>query len=504
MRQHSGVIEQTVSELFSHSSGKANYSGLDETGKRKVLLETLQAGKILLTDIERYSDIPKSELHIMQAAADIHRRFGRDALPNHIISKTDAVSDMLELAVMLQQFGLLEGNDTLHINIIPLFETIEDLRGGAAIMDELFSLPWYRKLLESRNDTQEVMLGYSDSNKDGGYLTANWELYKAEVELVKVFEKHGIELRLFHGRGGTVGRGGGPSYDAILAQPPGSVNGQIRITEQGEVISSKYSNPEIGRRNLETLIAATMEATLLHHHGADSTMPEYHRIMEALSLDAFAAYRKLVYETPGFTDYFFTATPIREIAELNIGSRPSSRKPSDKIEDLRAIPWVFSWGLNRIMLPGWYGYGSAVKKFIEREGETGLQQLQAMYKNWAFFRGLMSNMDMVLSKSDMGIASRYAELVLDVELRERIFGAINSEWETTIEMLFAVTGNTTLLQDNPAFARSLLTRSPYIDPLNHLQVALLQRHRAGDNDEKVKRAIHLTINGIATGLRNSG
>ncbi len=504
MRQHSAIIEQTVSELFSHSSGKANYADLDEAEKRRVLLDALQAAKVLLTDIGRYSDVPQSELRIMQAAAEIHRRFGRDALPNHIISKTDAVSDMLEVALMLQQVGLLEGGDTLHVNIIPLFETIEDLRGGGVIMDELFSLPWYRKLLKSRGDTQEVMLGYSDSNKDGGYLTANWELYKAELELVKVFEKHGIELRLFHGRGGTVGRGGGPSYDAILAQPPGSVNGQIRITEQGEVIASKYSNPEIGRRNLETLIAATMEATLLHHHGADSAMPEYHRIMEELSRDAFAAYRKLVYETPGFTDYFFTATPIREIAELNIGSRPSSRKASDRIEDLRAIPWVFSWGLNRVMLPGWLGFGSAVQKFVEREGDAGLKQLQAMYKNWAFFRGLMSNMDMVLSKTDMGIASRYAELVEDVELRERIFGAIYREWETTVEMLFAVTGNTTLLQDNPAFARSLLTRTPYIDPLNHLQVALLQRHRAGDNDEKVKRAIHLTINGIATGLRNSG
>ena len=504
MRQHSAILEQTVSELFAHSTGKANYSDLGESEKRAVLLQTLQEGRILMTDIARYSDVPQGELRIMQAAAEIHRRYGAGALPNHIISKTDAVSDMLEVALMLQQVGLLQGSDQLHVNIIPLFETIEDLRGGAAIMDALFSLPWYRKLLKSRNDTQEVMLGYSDSNKDGGYLTANWELYKAEVELVKVFEKHGIELRLFHGRGGTVGRGGGPSYDAILAQPPGSVNGQIRITEQGEVIASKYSNPEIGRRNLETLIAATMEATLLHHHGADSTMPEYHRIMEALSLDAFAVYRKLVYETPGFTDYFFTATPIREIAELNIGSRPSSRKASDKIEDLRAIPWVFSWGLNRTMLPGWLGFGSAVQRFIEREGETGLKQLQAMYKNWAFFRGLMSNMDMVLSKTDMGIASRYAELVEDVELRERIFGAINHEWEVTVEMLFKVTGSATLLQDNPAFARSLLTRLPYIDPLNHLQVALLQRHRAGDNDEKVKRAIHLTINGIATGLRNSG
>jgi len=506
MRQHSEIIEKTVGELFAHSSGKTNYKDLDEAARREVLLAALHSDELLIGDIEQYGDVAQSELRIMLAASQIHQRFGRDALPNHIISMTRAVSDMLELALMLQQVNLLEGGDShqLHVNIIPLFETIEDLRGGASIMDELFSIPFYRRLLSSRGNTQEVMLGYSDSNKDGGYLTANWELYKAELELVQVFKRHGIELRLFHGRGGTVGRGGGPSYDAILAQPPGSVNGQIRITEQGEVISSKYSNPEIGRRNLETLIAATMEATLLHHHGADSTMPEYHRIMEALSLDAFAAYRKLVYETPGFTDYFFAATPIREIAELNIGSRPSSRKASDRIEDLRAIPWVFSWGLNRTLLPGWFGFGSAVRKFLDKEGDAGLIQLQAMYKNWAFFRGLMSNMDMVLSKTDMGIASSYAELVNDVELRDRIFGAIDHEWENTVKMLFKVTGNTTLLQDNPMFARSLMTRTPYIDPLNHLQVALLQRHRAGDNDVLVKRAIHLSINGIATGLRNSG
>ncbi|MDP1997890.1 MAG: phosphoenolpyruvate carboxylase, partial [Gallionella sp.] len=520
MRQHSAIHEQTVAELLSHSLGKANYQDLSEAERRVALLAALQADKPLLLDtsspdsLDQYTPPTQSELRIMQAAALIHQRFGRAALPNHIISKTDAVSDLLELALMLQQVGLLEacpepgrrGGETpvLHVNIIPLFETIEDLRGCGAIMDELFAIPYYRRLLASRGNTQEVMLGYSDSNKDGGYLTANWELYKAELELVKVFEKHGIELRLFHGRGGTVGRGGGPSYDAILAQPPGSVNGQIRITEQGEVIASKYSNPEIGRRNLETLIAATLEATLLHHHGADSAMPEYHRIMEALSLDAFAAYRELVYETPGFTDYFFAATPIREIAELNIGSRHSARKASDRIEDLRAIPWVFSWSLSRTLLPGWFGYGSAVKRFVEREGEAGLIQLRAMYKNWAFFRGLMSNMDMVLSKTDMGIASRYAELVEDAALREQVFGTIHREWEDTVAMLFAVTGNSTLLQDNPAFARSLLTRTPYIDPLNHLQVALLQRHRAGDNDVLVKRAIHLTINGIATGLRNSG
>ncbi len=505
MRQHSAVIEQTVSELFSRSGGQPDYRDLDEAARREMLLAALQDGKSLLVEIDQYGSVAQSELRIMQAAAQIHHRFGRAALPNHIVSMTESVSDMLELALMLQQADLLEANShQLHINIIPLFETIEDLRGCGVIMDELFSLPYYHKLLNSRGNTQEVMLGYSDSNKDGGYVTANWELYKAEVELVKVFAKHGVELRLFHGRGGTVGRGGGPSYDAILAQPPGSVNGQIRITEQGEVISSKYSNPEIGRRNLETLIAATFEATLLDHpHDADGK-PEYMRIMEKLSLYAFAAYRKLVYETPGFNTYFFSATPIREIAELNIGSRPSARKASDRIEDLRAIPWGFSWGLNRTLLPGWFGFGSAITQFIASEGDAGLSQLRAMYKEWPFFRGLMSNMDMVLSKTDMGIASSYAELIDDVEMREHIFGMIEREWEDTVKMLFKVTGNTALLQDNPTFARSLQTRTPYIDPLNHLQVALLQRHRAGDNDERVKRAIHLTINGIATGLRNSG
>ena len=505
MRQHSAIFAQCVTELFAHSSG--HYQDLDEAARRSVLLAALQDGKPLLDSdagYGQYSAEVQGELRILQVASLIQQRYGRAALPNHIISKTDAVSDMLELALLLQQFGLLQRDGVLHVNIIPLFETIEDLRVSSTIMDQLFSIPFYRKLLESRNNTQEVMLGYSDSNKDGGYLTANWELYKAELELVKVYARHGVELRLFHGRGGTVGRGGGPSYDAILAQPPGSVNGQIRITEQGEVIASKYSNPEIGRRNLETLIAATMEATLLHCHGADSAMPEYHRIMEELSLAAYAAYRKLVYETPGFTDYFYAATPIREIAELNIGSRPQSRKASGRIEDLRAIPWVFSWSLCRTLLPGWFGFGAAVKAFVEREGDTGLALLQAMYRNWPFFRCLMSNMDMVLSKSDMGIAWHYAELVQDLPLRDQIFGAISGEWEDTLAMLYTVTGNSTLLQDNPEMLRSLLMRTPYIDPLNHLQVALLHRHRAGDRDVLLKRAIHLTINGIASGLRNSG
>jgi phosphoenolpyruvate carboxylase len=427
-------------------------------------------------------------------------------MPNYIISKTDGVSDMLEVALLLKEAGLLAPGPQprLALNIIPLFETIDDLRGGSAIMDRLFQLPYYRQLLASRGNVQEVMLGYSDSNKDGGFLTANWELHKAEVELVEVFARHGIELRLFHGRGGTVGRGGGPSYEAILAQPPGSVNGQIRITEQGEVIASKFADPQIGRRNLETLIAATLEATLLEPASAARDTAADHAIMEQLSRDAFSAYRNLVYETPGFVEFFRQATPIAEIAELRIGSRPASRKTSWEIEDLRAIPWVFGWSLSRIMLPGWYGFGSAVQALLERDGDKALEDLREMYRNWPFLQALLSNMDMVLSKCDFGIASRYAELVSDEQQRKNIFGRIQAEWRLTVKHLLAITGQRELLETNPALARSFRNRSPYIDPLNHLQVTLLRRLRAGEENEVIRRAIMLTINGIAAGLRNSG
>ena len=394
----------------------------------------------------------------------------------------------------------------LQMNIIPLFETIADLRGCGAIMDELLQQPLYRELLESRGNVQEIMLGYSDSNKDGGYLTSNWELYKAEVKLVEVLKKHGVKLRLFHGRGGTVGRGGGPSYQAILAQPPGSVAGQIRITEQGEVIASKYSDPDIGRGNLETLVAATLEATLLQRPAHAREDDAYRDVMEEMSADAFAAYRNLVYETPGFVTFFRTATPITEIADLNVGSRPASRKKSDRIEDLRAIPWVFSWSLARIMLPGWYGFGTAVEQLVETARRaTAWPLLKEMYRDWPFFQALLSNMDMVLAKADIHIASRYAELVADEELREPIFGRIEAEMQRDRE---APAGRSParreLLEDNPMLARSFRNRRPYIDPLNHLQVEALRRFRAGETDEKIKRAILLTINGIAAGLRNSG
>ena len=317
---------------------------------------------------------------------------------------------------------------------MPLFETIDDLRNAATIMREFYALPGIAALMQRSGAEQDVMLGYSDSNKDGGIFTSNWELYRAEIALVALFAElrgtHDITLRLFHGRGGTVGRGGGPSYQAILAQPPGTVNGQIRLTEQGEVIASKYAHPEIGRRNLETLVAATLEATLLQP--TRSAPKSFHEAAQAISAASMAAYRALVYETPGFTDYFFGATPIREIAELNIGSRPASRKASRSIEDLRAIPWSFSWGQCRVALPGWYGFGSASRPSSARaSARKRLALLHRMANEWPFFATLLSNLDMVLAKSDMAIAARYAELVEDKKLGKRIFARIEAEWERT-------------------------------------------------------------------------
>jgi phosphoenolpyruvate carboxylase len=341
------------------------------------------------------------------------------------------------------------------------------------------------------------MLGYSDSNKDGGYFTSNWSLYKAAAALREACSARGVRLRLFHGRGGTIGRGGGPSYEAVLAQPPGTVGGALRLTEQGEVIASKYADPESGRRNLETLAAATLEASFLQFEG----QKRHAAVAEELSKRAFAAYRALV-TSPGFVEYYRAATPIREIAELHIGSRPASRKSTERIEDLRAIPWVFSWTQCRLMLPGWYGFGAAVHGWLENNGS--LAELQEMYAEWPFFRSVLSNMDMVLAKSDLAIASRYAQLVEDAALRERIFANLSEEWQRTRKWLAAITGNAELLADNPTLARSIRNRFPYLDPLNHVQVELLRRYRAADRDERLLRVIHLTINGLAAGLRNSG
>jgi phosphoenolpyruvate carboxylase len=504
LRQNSEVHEHTVGELFEMTCTDSNYAGLPEAARISLLREELKTARLLSSPFLRYSAETASELTILREAADAHRRYGKAAVPNYVISKTNGVSDLLEVGLLLKEAGLLRPREReLDVNIVPLFETIADLRNCGSIMDEFLAVPEYLCLLEGRGRAQEVMLGYSDSNKDGGFLTSGWELYKAEIALIDTFRRHGITLRLFHGRGGSVGRGGGPSYQAILAQPSGAVQGQIRITEQGEVIAAKYSQAEVGRRNLEILAAASLEATLLQPDQA-APREEYFAAMEELSNHAYRAYRNLVYETAGFERYFWESTVIGEIANLNIGSRPASRKNSTRLEDLRAIPWVFGWSQCRLMLPGWYGFGTAIKAWLAARPRDGMRILREMYREWPFFQTLLSNMDMVLAKSNIAIASRYAELVEDTELREAIFPRLRAEWQYTIEMLLAIAGQQALLDKNPLLARSIKNRFPYLDPLNHVQIELLKRHRAGDTDERVVQAIHLTINGIAAGLRNSG
>jgi len=518
LRQSSDQHEAVVAELLRTARIEPDYSALGESARRTLLLKLLDDARPLRVIGGQYSDLCRSELAIFETAREMLARFGRNAIRHYIISHTEDVSDLLEVLLLQKETGLLRGTlDTearADLIVVPLFETITDLRNAAPIMATYYSLPGIAAMVTRSGREQDVMLGYSDSNKDGGFFTSNWELYRAEIALVDLFDRlghnHGITLRLFHGRGGTVGRGGGPSYDAILAQPPGTVNGQIRLTEQGEVIASKYANPEIGRRNLETLVAATLEATLLHP--TKSAPPAFLDMAEALSQASMAAYRALVYETDGFTDYFFAATPIREIAELNIGSRPASRKATRAIEDLRAIPWGFSWGQCRIALTGWYGFGSAIEQLLGPEHDPAhaarLEQLQRMHRDWPFFRTLLSNLDMVLAKSDLGIAARYLELVEDRDLGQRIFGTIQAEWARCNAALNLITGETRRLAANPGLARSIEHRFPYLDPLNHLQVELLRRYRHRRIDEpgveRMQRGIHLSINGVAAGLRNTG
>jgi phosphoenolpyruvate carboxylase len=513
LRQNSDVHARVVADLLRHAGVTTDYEALPEEARVALLHAELQGTRPLYAPYMSYTDEVRGELDIIFAAKAIRDRFGAGTLPHYIISKCDGVSDMLEVALILKEASLMQGGaaPSMGMQIIPLFETIGDLRQASATMHAVFSIPLYRALVASLGDTQEVMLGYSDSNKDGGFLTSGWELYQAEVALLRVFREHGVTMRLFHGRGGSVGRGGGPSYQAIMAQPAGTVNGQIRITEQGEVIASKYASPEVGRRNLELLMSAALEASLTDQSGAAVESERFHPTMNALSERAFRAYRALVYETPGFTQYFRESTPLSEIATLNIGSRPSSRKGSERIEDLRAIPWVFSWAQCRLLLPGWYGFGTAVSEWLV-ETPDGMNTLQNMAQTWPFFRALLSNMDMVLAKSDLAVASRYAELVSDETLRVAIFARIEREWHLTKDAVLAITGQSKLLADNPMLERSIATRFPYMDPLNHLQIALLRRKREASTnseglseiDERIERGIHLTINGISAGLRNSG
>jgi phosphoenolpyruvate carboxylase len=508
VRQNSEVHEAVIAELFERAGVDAHYAARDEAARVALLLAELANPRALTVDGETYSETTRTELALFRHIGAIHARFGTDALPHAIISKAQTVSDLLEVALLLKETGSMSRQDgiaTPRVRIVPLFETIGDLRRCATVMREAFALPLYRAWIARQGGLQEIMLGYSDSNKDGGYLTANWELYRAQKALAALGRESGVRIRLFHGRGGTVGRGGGPTFEAILAQPDGVSSAGLRLTEQGEVIAAKYSDPELGRRNIETLISATLLANFAETGHAEHANGE--RVMADLSQRAFAAYRALVFETPGFNEFFRACTPIGEISGLNIGSRPASRKASQNIADLRAIPWVFSWSQARISLPGWFGFGSAIAGWAaaHQQGESAAYEfLTRLNAEWPFFRSVLANMDMVLAKTDLAVARRYAALASAQAGGEAIFAAIEAEWLRTRDALFRITGASAFLAANPALARSIRNRFPYLDPLNHVQIELLRRIRAGQDDERTRRAIHLTINGLAAGLRNSG
>ena len=497
LRQNSEVHARVVGDLLKVAGVCPDYEALDEEARLTLLAAELAAPRLLFSPYATYDPETLKERAILQAAAEALRTFGPDAIRTHIVSKTDAASDMLEVYLLLKEVGLYrpEAPGECPIQAAPLFETIDDLRAAKPTLERLFREPSALAVAKARG-VQEVMIGYSDSNKDGSYLTSTWELHEASRALLSVTQAAGLRLQLFHGRGGAVGRGGGSSFAGVLSQPTGTVAGRIRITEQGEVIANKYGEPDVARRNLDALTAGTLIASLAPP--PDEAMTQKHgATASALSVASMAAYRVLVYETPGFVDYFRAATPINEIAELKIGSRPTSRSKSMAIEDLRAIPWVLSWSQSRVMLPGWFGFGSAV------QGQD-MAELQAMAKDWPFFRTLIQNMEMIMAKSDMTIARRYASLVPDQTLAANIFGALRSEWERTHDAVLAITGQTALLGGQPELDRLIRLRMPYVEPLNHVQIELIRRRRAGDDDPLVREGILLAINGVAAGLRNSG
>jgi phosphoenolpyruvate carboxylase len=497
LRQNSDVHERVVAELFKVAGVEGDYIALDEAAKVALLRRELRTPRPLTGTHLAYSEETAGELAIAVAAAEAHAKYGAASITTYIISKTATVSDLLEVDIILKEVGLYRADAPAAstMMVVPLFETIEDLENGPAIMKAYFDLPEVSVRVVARG-YQEVMVGYSDSNKDGGYLTSVWSLNEASRALKPVFEKAGVAMQLFHGRGGAVGRGGGSAFAAILAQPAGSVKGRIRITEQGEVIAAKYGTKPAAALNLEAMAAATLLTSL--DPGEVKGEQRFHAAMREISQSAFRAYRGLVYETEGFRTFFRQFTPINEIAGLKIGSRPASRTKSDRIEDLRAIPWVFSWAQARVMLPGWYGVGQALDEFEDKA------LLKDMAVRWPFFQTTLANLEMVLAKSDMGIAERYLGLVEDKAAGDAIFGEIRKGWELARDGLLGLTGETRLLENSPKLEESVRLRLPYIEPLNLLQIELIKRHRAGEDDPRIGEGIQLSINAIATALRNSG
>ncbi|MBB5704962.1 phosphoenolpyruvate carboxylase [Sphingopyxis panaciterrulae] len=500
MRQNSALHERVLAELLAAAGVCADYRALSEAERVALLTAELASDRPLGAPWHAWSEETAGELAIVHAAADIRRRLGPDTICQWIISMAQDLSDLLEVHVLAREAGLWRSGTeagAANLMVVPLFETIDDLSRAPDIMTRYFAMPEVGPQVGVRG-YQEVMIGYSDSNKDGGYLTSTWGLHRASQALTPVFEKAGSAMQLFHGRGGAVGRGGGSAFAAIRAQPAATVQGRIRITEQGEVIAAKYGAADSAATNLEAMVSASLLASLEPDAIREEDHPRYAAAMTALSDTAFAAYRGLVYETPGFKDFFRAMTPIAEIATLKIGSRPSSRTRSSAIEDLRAIPWVFSWAQSRAMLPGWYGTGEAFAAFEDQA------LLADMAQSWPFFAALLDNMEMVLAKSDMGIAARYAGLASAVDGHDAIFARIRDGWHRAHDGLLTITGQTRLLEKNPALEASIRLRLPYIEPLNLLQIELMKRHRAGETDPRIAEGIQLTINAIATALRNSG
>ena len=504
MRQDSSVYEACVAELLKSANIENNYSELSESEKCDLLLNILKKDPrpLSINDENKQSEELKKELLIFKTARELKDKLGNNIIKQNIISHTTSISDLLELAIMLKEVGLV-GSDFARLQLVPLFETIEDLENSYEIMDNYIALDIVKKWVKDNKDYQEIMLGYSDSNKDGGYLSSGWSLYKAQQDLSSLGNKHGIKITFFHGRGGTVGRGGGPSYDAIISQPLGSVQDRIRLTEQGEIIAAKYGNKDAAYYNLETLFSAVIERMNADMVNIDiRDIPEIKEMMDEIVEDSYKTYRKLVFEDPNFYNYFFEATPIKEVSSLNIGSRPASRKKITDIGGLRAIPWVFSWSQSRIMLPGWYGVGTAFSNFINKDSRN-IDKLRTMYKDWPFFTSLLSNVDMVMSKSDMEIAKEYANLCKDDKTKE-VYDKILKEWKLTKQVVLDISEHKEFLEDNTYLTKSLENRLQYFNTLNLLQIELIRRAREEETLESQINTIHITINGVATGLRNSG
>ena len=504
MRQDSSVYEASVAELLSSANIEKDYSSLSEEEKCELLLKQLKEDPrpLSINDENKQSEELRKELAIFRTARKLKDKLGDNVIKQNIISHTTSVSDLLELAIMLKEVGLV-GSDFARLQLVPLFETIEDLENSYEVMDKYLSLDIVKKWVRDNRSYQEIMLGYSDSNKDGGYLSSGWSLYKAQQELSSLGEKHNIKVTFFHGRGGTVGRGGGPSYDAIISQPLGSVQDRIRLTEQGEIIAAKYGNSDAAYYNLEALFSAVIQRMNADKVNTDiRDIPEIQVIMDEIVEGSYNKYRELVFENPNFYNYFFEATPIKEISSLNIGSRPASRKKITDIGGLRAIPWVFSWSQSRIMLPGWYGVGTAFSNFINKD-KGNIEKLRKMYKEWPFFTSLLSNVDMVMSKSDMDIAKEYANLCKEEETK-KVYEEILREWNLTKQVVLEISEHKEFLEDNTYLTRSLENRLQYFNTLNLIQLELIKRSREGKLPESQINTIHITINGVATGLRNSG